>query len=52
MIYLAMEAEAPSSEDFARSPLTLAIFGTLAGYYVAYAIGLIRWARRVAATPA
>ena len=45
MVYLAMEAEAPSSADFARSPLTLAIFGTLAGYYVAYAIGLIRWAR-------
>lgn len=27
------------------SPLTLLIFGTLAGYYVMYAIGLIRWAR-------
>ncbi|MBS0421819.1 MAG: hypothetical protein JSR66_29180 [Proteobacteria bacterium] len=27
------------------SPLTLLIFGTLAGYYVTYAIGLIRWAR-------
>jgi hypothetical protein len=36
-----------SSSDFARSPLTLAIFGTLAGYYVAYAIGLLRWAHRV-----
>jgi len=31
--------------DFARSPVTLAIFGTLAGYYVAYAIGLLRWRR-------
>jgi hypothetical protein len=29
--------------DFARSPLTLAIFGLLAGYYIAYAIGLVRW---------
>jgi hypothetical protein len=29
--------------DFVRSPLTLAIFGVMAGYYVAYAIGLIRW---------
>jgi hypothetical protein len=29
--------------DFAGSPLTLAIFGLLAGYYVAYAIGLLRW---------
>jgi hypothetical protein len=25
------------------SPLTLAIFGMLAGYYVTYAIGLLRW---------
>src|SRR3954470_765619 len=29
--------------DFLRSPITLAIFGTLAGYYVSYAIGLLRW---------
>jgi hypothetical protein len=28
--------------DFARSPLTLCVFGLLAGYYVAYAIGLLR----------
>ena len=25
------------------SPLTMLIFGTLAGYYVCYAIGLLRW---------
>ena len=37
---------------FVRSPLTLLIFGTLAGYYVAYAIGLIRWKRGVAKAPA
>jgi hypothetical protein len=30
-------------DDFARSPLTLAVFGLLAGYYVTYAIGLVRW---------
>jgi hypothetical protein len=39
---------APSAADlshFARSPATLAIFGTLAGYYVAYAIGLLLWRR-------
>lgn len=30
---------------FGRSPLTLAIFGLLAGYYVAYAIGLVRRCR-------
>jgi len=51
-VYLMVEMDAQSSADFARSPLTLAIFGTLAGYYVAYAIGLIRWAGRVAAAPA
>ena len=33
--------------DFARSPLTLAVFGLLAGYYVTYAIGLARWRIRV-----
>lgn len=36
----------PPPVDFVRSPLTLLIFGTLAGYYVAYAIGLLRWRRR------
>jgi hypothetical protein len=29
--------------NVAYSPLTLAIFGLLAGYYVTYAIGLVRW---------
>lgn len=33
--------------DFTRSPLTLAVFGLLAGYYIAYAIGLVRWRERV-----
>jgi hypothetical protein len=33
------------------SPLTLAIFGTMAGYYVSYAIGLLMWKRRVDASP-
>ena len=33
--------------DFARSPITLAVFGLLAGYYIAYAIGLVRWRFRV-----
>jgi hypothetical protein len=35
-----------ATPDFARSPLTLAVFGLLAGYYVAYAVGLIRWRHR------
>jgi hypothetical protein len=42
----------PSLHDFTRSPLTLAIFGTLAGYYVTYAIGLLRWRYRAARNPA
>jgi hypothetical protein len=32
---------------FLRSPLTLALFGLLAGYYVTYAAGLVRWRRKV-----
>jgi len=39
-------------DDFARSPLTLVIFGALAAYYVGYAIGLLRWRMRVAREPA
>lgn len=34
-------------DDFARSPLTLAVFGLLAGYYITYAIGLVRWRLRI-----
>ena len=29
--------------DFAKSYVTLSIFGLLAGYYIAYAAGLVRW---------
>lgn len=39
--------DSPLPPDFARSPLTLAIFGTLAAYYVCYAAGLLRWHRSV-----
>lgn len=41
-------APAAAPTEFFRSPLTLVIFGTLAGYYVTYAIGLLRWRARVA----
>ncbi len=34
-------------DDFGRSPLTLAVFGLLAGYQIGYALGLARWRRRV-----
>jgi len=36
---------AGSPINYATTPLTLLIFGTLAGYYVTYAVGLIRWQR-------
>ena len=32
-----------ATQDFGRSPLTLIIFGTMAGYYAWYAIGVLRW---------
>ena len=32
-----------ATQDFGRSPLTLAIVGTMAGYYAWFAIGLLRW---------
>ena len=33
--------------DFAHSAPTLAVFGLLAGYYISYAVGLLRWRWRV-----
>jgi len=41
------QTAAPGASDFVRSPVTLSIFGLLAGYYVAYAVGLVRWRREV-----
>ena len=35
------------SMHLARSPLTLLIFGLLAGYYTTYSAGLLRWKHRV-----
>jgi hypothetical protein len=44
----ALDATAPrGAPEFAQSPLTLAIFGLLASYYIAYAVGLVRWRNRV-----
>jgi hypothetical protein len=37
-----------TQHDFVRSPLTLLIFGILAGYYMTYAVGLLRWRKRTA----
>jgi hypothetical protein len=47
-VYTVGDGAASWSSGMAGSPLTLVIFGTLAGYYIAYAIGLLRWGRRVA----
>jgi hypothetical protein len=33
--------------NFMSSPITLAVFGLIAGYYVVYAIGLLLWRNRV-----
>lgn len=33
------------TQDFTQSPLTMLTFGLLAGYYAAYAWGLVRWRR-------
>lgn len=47
-MYLAGLPAKPAAAGFDSSPLTLAILGMLAGYYVAYAVGLLRWRNRVA----
>jgi len=46
-LYFSAVPVSAATSDFARSPLTLLIFGTLAGYYVTYAVGLLRWRRHV-----
>jgi len=35
------------SSEFAQSPLTLFVFGLLAGYYISYAVGLSLWRAKV-----
>ncbi|HVZ45439.1 MAG TPA: hypothetical protein VHA82_16630 [Ramlibacter sp.] len=46
VFYIAPQAQY-SATEFARSPLTLSAFGLLAGYYISYAVGLLRWRGRV-----
>ena len=43
VMYSANPYAQTAPDDFAASPLTLGIFGLLAGYYVTYAVGLTRW---------
>jgi hypothetical protein len=47
--YLSTLPAAATPMDFVQSPLTALILGTLAGYYVTYAVGLLRWRLRVTA---
>jgi len=42
-LYAIAPGVARNNVDFVRSPVTLAVFGLLASYYIAYAIGLLRW---------
>jgi hypothetical protein len=51
-LYFAPQLLQQGSAAFGRSPLTLLIFGTLAGYYTAYAVGLLRWRQRTAVASA
>jgi hypothetical protein len=44
-------ASDPQAMQMGSSPLTMVIFGTLAGYYVTYAIGLLRWRAQVSVQP-
>ncbi len=46
-VYATKPTSPRSVNDFARTPLTLAVFGLLAAYYITYAIGLVRWRLRV-----
>lgn len=46
-IYAIERTGSRDASDFVQSPLTLAVFGLLAGYYIAYAVGLARWRSRV-----
>ena len=46
-VYALGETMRGGNSDFVRSPLTMAVFGVLAGYYIVYAIGLVRWRSRV-----
>ena len=42
-IFEALTMGVQQAPDFGNSPLTLAILGLMAGYYLAYGAGLLRW---------
>jgi hypothetical protein len=39
----------PTPAESVKTPLLLVVFGGFAGYYMTYAVGLLRWRRRVSA---
>jgi hypothetical protein len=45
------QANANPFGQYQRSPLTLAIFGVLVGYYVLFNLGVLRKSREIALTP-
>ena len=47
-VYQVSESAPGPQVNYATTPLTLLIFGTLVGYYVTYAVGLLRWQRESA----
>jgi hypothetical protein len=46
-VYVLAPALGRGASEFAQSPLTLFVFGLLAGYYISYAVGLALWRARV-----
>jgi hypothetical protein len=44
-VYQTSGSTAGPQLNYATTPVTLLIFGTLVGYYVTYAVGLLRWQR-------
>jgi hypothetical protein len=51
MLQIGDGAGDPQAMQPGSSPLTMVLFGTLAGYYVTYAIGLLRWRAQVGVQP-
>jgi hypothetical protein len=49
-IFIALMGDGTVPQNTPPSPLTLALFGMLAGYYVTYAIGLVLWRRGIERT--
>ena len=42
-VYVLAPTVGRGASEFAQSPLTLFVFGLLAGYYISYAVGLALW---------